>query len=199
MRPHIELFRSYAALPVLAGLLLTLQLAGGELIDAWSSNAVLRDPSWVELFFWQLMHTGFLHLGLNLAGLGLLLVIHPNGLRGWWWAARMLACGWVGNLLFLLINGLSADGSVHIALGLSGALHALAWMLAMDCLRQPHGKALLGLLLIKLAYEQVWGAMPFSSLVGITVLVDVHLYAVIGAVWLGVFLRVLRRDNHPTA
>lgn len=73
--------------------------------------------------------------------------------------------------------------------GASGALHGVmtAGTLAHLRRRDLDGWILAGFIVVKLAYEQIAGALPFSSS-GNTI-VDAHLYGAVGGLALALFLR----------
>ena len=195
MQYLILCLRQYPAVLLLVCIVLLAQLGGDGLLAHWKLQAGDNRTTWLDLALWQLLHANWTHLGLNLIGLALLLAIRPAGFVGWWWLVPTLGCGWLANLLFFLINNLEVAGQIHLALGLSGALHAAAWIQARRGFAQLQAKILISLLVAKLGYEQLVGAMPFSSPIGVVVLVDIHLYAVIGAIWFDTIVRVLTRQQ----
>lgn len=137
---------------------------------------------------WRLLTGNFVHLGPghlleDMAGTLLLWLLFADALPGWRTPGAVLAgCLAVG--LGLLIG----DPSVGWYVGISGALDTL-WMLGSLTLirrRDRFGWILMGLLLLKLAYEQLRGPLPFSvQTTGGNVVVDAHLYGAFAGALIG--------------
>ena len=140
---------------------------------------------------WRLVTGNFVHLGLghlleDCAGLVLLWLLFRDVLPGWRTPGLVLA-GSLAVGLGLLIGSPGVEWYV----GISGALDTLwaAGAIALLNRRDRFGWVLAGFLVAKLAYEQLWGPLPFSSVEsGGKVIVDAHLYgalagAVIGFGW----------------
>jgi rhomboid family GlyGly-CTERM serine protease len=126
------------------------------------------------------------HLLEDSAGLVLLWLLFRDVLPGWRTPALVLAGSLAVGLGLLL-----GDPDVAWYVGISGALDTL-WAAGAGALirrRDRFGWVLAGFLAAKLAYEQLWGPLPFSTVEsGGTVIVDAHLYgalagAAIGFVW----------------
>ena len=177
-------------LGLVACLLVSVRLLGGNaLVDFLVQEGTIAQPAWITLLLWQFVHINWLHLGVNLVGLGLLVALYPTEGRLWKVLVAMLICGWIGNLLFVLIGRASGDTPL-VVLGLSGALHALGWLVAVANWQQLKSKLLIGLLIAKIGFEQ-WGALsPFSPFLGFIVVYDAHLYAVVAAMWMATVLKV---------
>ena len=110
-----------------------------------------------------------------MAGLVLLWALFARDLSPWRWA------------IVLLISAAAVDCGLWFRdpgiawyLGASGVLHGALAAAAFVRLRRGNleGCALAALLIAKLAYEQIHGAMPFDG--GMPVVVDAHLYAALG-------------------
>ena len=80
------------------------------------------------------------------------------------------------------------DSTVQWYVGSSGVLHGLMAAGAFAHLRrrEPDGWVLLGLLVAKLVWEQRVGPLPLA---GGVVVVDAHLYGVIGGAAVAAFLK----------
>ena len=167
---------------------------GGETARAWGRyhrEALELGELWRTLTG-HLVHLGWGHLWLNLAAL-LLIAWLFDGLLSWQeWLVSTIAAALVIDLgLFVL------DPRVVWYVGLSGVLHAVVAQGAIRLLseRAVFGGVLIAGLVIKVAWEQVSGAMPFSeSTSGGPVVVAAHLYgAVTGVAVAWVFATVRRR------
>ena len=150
---------------------------------------VLEGELW-RLFTGHLVHLGWGHLAMNLAGLALVWLLVGAALSPGRWATVLAVCA-LGTGL-----GLALDPRLHWYVGLSGVLHGLLAAGAVAALRGPgrrEAMVLLALLAAKLAWEQARGALPGSAaLAGGPVLVDAHLY---GAVWGGLAGWLLRPSS----
>jgi len=138
---------------------------------------------WWLIITGNLVHLGWHHLWLNMAGLMLVAVFFSPYYRFSEW------------LILLLLSSLFVGGGLYWFnpeliwyVGLSGVLHGLfiagGWQ---EYKRYGKSGALLLLLIVgKLLWEQIMGAMPGSEAVsGGRVMVDAHLY---GALAGGVFV-----------
>jgi rhomboid family GlyGly-CTERM serine protease len=138
----------------------------------------LAAGQWWRLLTGHLIHLGFEHAVLDMAGLALMwaLFARDYSARGW--------------LLIIGVSILGVDAGLWLLssttqwyVGSSGVLHGVlaagAW--AHLRRREADGWVLALLLIGKLIYEQTSGALPLTS--GGTVIVDAHLYgAAAGAV-----------------
>lgn len=179
------------AIPIAIAAIALLLQATGE-IEVWrlQRGLALAEP-W-RLASGQLVHLGWTHLMMNLAGLGILWALFGRDLRIWEWAVAILVCG-AGVSLGLL--WLSPDLDWYV--GFSGILHGLlATVVLVRIFRQPNVLTALVLvgLVVKLAWEQfASGDTSTAYLIGGTVIVNSHLYgALAGTVW-GGFLVLTRR------
>ena len=164
------------ALLAVCGLVLALQLADGAASHLLRyDRPAIAAGQWWRLLTAHLVHLSWRHAVLDLAGLVLLWVLFARDLDVWAWAgvtltaAAAIDCGlWV------------RDPQVIWYLGLSGVLHGVLAAVAFVRLRRGEleGWILAGLLVAKLAYEQIHGAMPFAG--DMPVIVDAHLYGALG-------------------
>ncbi len=172
------------AFPATLGLLCALLQLAGLVGQLRFDRAALEAGQWWRLLSANLVHLGYGHLALNIAGLLLVyLLVWPN-LRGAQWAlVTLLSMLGVGAGLYLL------NPQLDWYVGFSGALHGL---LVAGCLAEPRERRWQGALLLlalvgKLAWEQWRGSLPgTAALSGGPVVVDAHLYgAIAGAcAWL---------------
>jgi rhomboid family GlyGly-CTERM serine protease len=151
---------------------------------------------WLEqpwrLITGQLMHLGWTHLAMNLAGLGVVWLILARHLPTWQWWLTVLICG-AGVNLGLLAFSTSIDWYV----GLSGLLHGLLAAGALAGLgREPLAAWVLVLLGIKLLLEQFTGHAPLTgAMIGASVIVDAHLYGALAGLLLASLWRLMRRSQ----
>ena len=187
---HAGALSRHAPLLVLA--LAVLLLAGDEPARALRyQRAAVLDGEWWRLLSAHLVHLGWAHLWLNLAGLLLVWLLFGPRLRPVaWLAVFLLSALGTGLGLFWFSPGL--DWYV----GLSGVLHGLfvAGALA-ECRFEPRmGGLLLVLLAVKLAWEQFMGATPGTAeMIGAAVVVDAHLYGAVSGGLACAFLFVAGR------
>jgi rhomboid family GlyGly-CTERM serine protease len=156
---------------------LALQVWGAGAIDLlrYDRAAIAAGESW-RLLTAHFVHLSFRHAALDLGGLLLLWALFARDLSPGRWAIVILTAAAV------IDYGLwFRDPRITWYLGLSGVLHGVLAAAAVVRLRRGglEGWALGGLLLTKLAYEQLHGAMPFDGR-DLPVVVDAHLYGALG-------------------
>lgn len=156
-------------------------------------RVAIGEGEWWRLLTGNLIHLGWGHLGLNVAGLLAL---------GWLFAEDYTVTDWG---LILLLSGFTTGIGLYLftpeiawCVGLSGALHglfaagAIAWLfdgVAAGAWLLAGGAA-------KIAYEQMFGAMPMSAeTIGGGVVTDAHLWGAIGGVIGGIMIGVWRRKR----
>jgi rhomboid family GlyGly-CTERM serine protease len=156
--------------------LLTLS-AGGErarLLLRYE-RAGLAHGQWWRSLTAHLIHLDLRHALLNCGGLALMWALFARDYSPRQWLAVLLAAAaaidaglWFG------------DSTILWYVGSSGVLHGVMAAGAVAHLRrgEPEGWVLAALLLAKLGYEQLAGALPFSG--SDPVVVDAHLYGVLG-------------------
>jgi len=146
--------------------------------------------------FWLLLTGNFVHLGTNhllMNMAGFVLVIALVWTRFTW-------IEWVLITLFSsLVVGIGLywlDQDVFWYVGFSGTLHGLIIAGTLADLRYypKSGGVLLALVVGKLAWEQLAGALPGSeSVAGGSVVVNAHLYGAIGGAVLALILMLVNR------
>ena len=187
--------------PLLIVLLPCLVLAAsGEparMLLRYDRGAIAHGEPW-RLFTGNFVHMGTGHLLEDMAGLVLLWLLFEDVLSGW--RMPLLVC--VGSLAVGM--GLYVgDPQVYWYVGISGALDTLwaAGSLGLMLKRDRFGWMLAVVLLAKLAYEQFFGALPFSTVSsGGNVIVDAHLYGALAGAIIGfggglVRHRIMRRPR----
>lgn len=177
--PAWRRWRAAWPLAVLGIAALLLALAGD-----WSSpalryerSAILDGEAW-RLLSGHLVHLSLSHLLLNLAGLGMVMLLFGQGVaaRDWGW---LLAGSW----LVMSVGFLWLEPGIGWYVGLSGLLHGLiiggAWRdVAFPCLER---NILVLIVVAKLGWEQAFGVLPFTAeAAGGPVVVDAHFYGAIG-------------------
>lgn len=168
------------ALPLSLVALSTLFALLGNSTTQWlryDRDAILHGQWW-RIISGNIVHLGWPHLLLNLAGLILvwLLFRHTLSTRSWIFVTLASAASvGVGLLLF--------DPQLQWYVGLSGVLHGLfAAGLVTALYAGNRGDWWLLLLFVaKITWEQLVGTMPGSAeIAGGTVIVNAHLYGAIG-------------------
>ena len=135
--------------------------------------------------YWLLLSAHFVHLNwnhlwLNLAGLVLVMVFFGRYCAITVWSAVILL-----SALFVALGLYWFNEHIHWYVGLSGVLHGLFMVGVWYEYRHyaKSGALLMILIIAKLIWEQVSGALPGSeSMTGGHVVVDAHLYGAIGGV-----------------
>jgi rhomboid family GlyGly-CTERM serine protease len=166
---------------VLASLSLVLALGGETLVLRLRLEASgIRDGEWWRLLTAHLVHAGWVHLLMNLAGLLVIWVLVGKRLSAGTWAFVILSVALVCSASLLLLNP-----QLGWYVGLSGLLHGLLATGALAGLRDHpiESSLLLAILVIKLVVEQA-GLAPIASqaLIGQPVIVDAHVYGAIAGV-----------------
>lgn len=141
--------------------------------------AILHGQVW-RLLSGHLVHLGWSHLAMNLAGLALiwLLVGRQLSTGQWVWVAIVCGFGVSGGLL-------AFNPQLVWYVGLSGVLHGLLISGCLADLRNGHNGAwlLLALVWAKLIWEQTAGPLPGSEAgAGGAVVVDAHLYGALAGI-----------------
>lgn len=142
---------------------------------------------WWRLFTGNFVHFGWIHVGLDLAGISLLWLLVGSRLAGWRWIAATIAGAWAVGL------GLWwAWPQVAWYVGISGVAHTYwaAGALLLALTGAWEGWVLLFMLAAKLAWEQATGAgLPSSAaLLHEPVLTSAHLVGAIAGIVAGVGL-----------
>ncbi len=171
--------RCWGGVAALAVVAVLLESGGGEVrgLLAWDRTAI-GAGDWWRLLSGHLVHLGWSHLLLNLAGLAVVAWVVGGAYACWRW---------------LLIAGLSVavidagfwllDPQLEWYVGLSGVLHGLlvAGLLPGVLARDREALVLAACVVAKLAWEQLVGPLPGSAeSAGGNVIVNAHLYGAVG-------------------
>lgn len=179
----------------IGALCLLLHWLGLEQSLRFDRDAIASGSIWL-LLSGNFVHLGTSHLLMNLAGLALVAALVWSRFSAWEWVLITLFSSLVVGLALYWF-----DPEVSWYVGFSGTLHGLIIAGAMADLRYyPKSAAVLLVLVVaKLAWEQVAGALPGSeSVAGGHVLVNAHLYGAIGGAVMGAWL-LLRRVTKKMA
>jgi rhomboid family GlyGly-CTERM serine protease len=168
----------------------------GPCADEWlrfDREMIAAGQAW-RLVSGHLVHLGWNHLLLNLAGLLLVWFLVGSELNTRQWLLVLGTC-------FAAVSGglwyLDADLQWYV--GLSGVLHGLliAGLLQSLSTRSPETVAVTLALIAKLAYEQLQGPLPGSQdIAGGTIAVNAHLYGFFAGSLAGI---LIRRKVHQRA
>ena len=160
---------------------------------AWDRESLAAGELW-RLLTGHLVHLGWSHLGLNVAGLAL---------TAWLVGAAYGTARW---LVIALVSIVAIDAGFWLLdtrlewyVGLSGLLHGLlvAGLFAGILERDREAVLLFAIIVAKLAWEQIAGPLPGSSATaGGAVIVDAHLYGAVGGL---LAAALLRRRVRPAA
>jgi rhomboid family GlyGly-CTERM serine protease len=147
---------------------------------------------WWRLLTAHIAHLGLHHALLNTLGLVFLWALFAREWKPLQWAVIVLV------VTVAIDSGLwFRDPGITWYVGASGVLHGLmaAGVVAYVRRRDPLGWIMAGLLAAKLAYEHIQGPLPFAGR-GVPVVVDAHLYGVLGGLVSSIFLARRRpRDS----
>jgi rhomboid family GlyGly-CTERM serine protease len=152
-------------------------------------RAAILQGEWWRLLTGHLVHFDLHHLLLNLAGLVLIAALFPTEYSVGSWIFIVLA-----SVLAIDVGFLALRPSLVWYVGASGVLHgALAAGAIKWWQEQPRAlaSALTAILLGKLGWEQMHGALPLSG--SMPVIVDAHLFGAAGGACAGAALWVKGR------
>ena len=172
-------------------LVVCLLLQGMGLADGFRFDRMLiaQGNYWLLLSA-HFVHLNWSHLWLNLAGLVLVMVFF-----GRYCAVNVRLAVIFVSALSVALGLLWFNDNIHWYVGLSGILHGLFVVGVWHEYRHyaKSGVVLILLLVAKLIWEQVSGALPGSeSMTGGHVVVDAHLYGALG----GLFFLLLHQVVH---
>jgi rhomboid family GlyGly-CTERM serine protease len=177
------------ALLAACGLLLLPVLAGDAGREAlrYDRTALAAGQEW-RLLTAHFVHLDFDHAALNSLGLVLMWALFARDYRPRQWLAILL-----GSIAAIDAGLWLRDSTVAWYVGSSGALHGImaAGTLAHLRRRDIDGWILAAFIVLKLAYEQSAGALPFTDSHS-GVVVDAHLFGTLGGAGIAAFLRPRR-------
>jgi len=182
--------RTHSLLPLALTLCVTLLALGGSGLTAilrFDRVALLHDGQIWRLFTGHLVHLGWSHTGLNVAGLALIWALVGLRFDNRQWSAIIVML-----MLGISLGLLIFNPTLAWYVGLSGVLHGMLVAGAVADIRSGDKTAWLLLVLIaaKLAWEQMAGALPGSAAAaGGAVIVDAHLYGGLCGLLLGTLFK----------
>lgn len=163
----------------------------------YGRTEILESGQWWRVLSGNLVHLGYPHLFLNLAGLLLITLLLAHALTARQWAftglCSMLGVG-IGLLLF--------DPQLTWYVGLSGALYGLLLGGAIAEFRNHKMIACLigGYTIGKIVWEQLYGAVESSeAIAGGNVIVNAHLYGMVAGALAVLLLRTIEFIRSPKA
>src|SRR5580692_4757955 len=171
-----------------AGLLLIQSGDGAAQAALRYDRDALAAGQWWRLLTGHVIHLGYEHAVLDVAGLALLwaLFARDYSARGWVLIIGMSILGIDAGLWLL-------SSTTQWYVGSSGVLHGV--LAAGTCAhlrrREPDGWILALFLVGKLVYEQAQGALPLTA--GGAVIVDAHLYGAVSGALAVLLLRVFTK------
>ncbi len=157
---------------------------------------LVENGNWWLLLSCNFVHLGLNHLLLNLSGLGLIyLLLWDNYSTPEWLGLTLISSVGVGVGVYLW------SPELYWYVGFSGALHGLMIAGAIADIRRfpKSGSALFALIIVKLIWEQLFGAVPGSeAAAGGNVAVDSHLYGAICGALVGIVFTAIKhlRTHH---
>ena len=184
------------ALPLfLVGLSILLAIVGKGATNLlrYDREGILHGQWW-RLVSGNLVHLGWPHLLLNLAGLILVWLLFRQTLTTRSWIVVTVASAFAVG-----VGLLSFDPALEWYVGLSGVLHGLfaAGVIAGLFGGNRGDWLLLALIVVKIIWEQLVGTMPGTAeIAGGTVIVDAHLYGAIGGAVTALLIIVVQRRVH---
>ena len=160
-------------------MLVALQLLPDEWHRAlWYDRAAIGAGEYWRLLTGNLVHLGWTHLALNVAALVIGTWVFYRARTPIAWAIAQMVCSVVSSVGLYLFSPQTAW-----CVGMSGALHGLLMIGAIDWIREGDrvGWALLAIWSGKLIWEQLHGPLAFSTVtVGSAIVTDAHLWGAVG-------------------
>lgn len=159
--------------------------------DVWQfDRAAIHGGDWWLVLTGNVVHLSTGHLGMNLLGLYVIVLLAWHHMRSAQWIACFaVSAVAVGGGLYL------RDPHLDYYVGLSGVLHGLLLTgIVLDIIEEPrNGWVLLIAISAKLGWEQWHGAVPGSAwAAGGNVVVNSHLYGAVAGVAFGLVVMGLR-------
>ena len=141
-------------------------------------RSAIISGQWWRLFSGHILHLGWVHLALNLTGLGLI-----TGLFWRYWTIKNFLVVFLLSLVAVDIGLWWFATEVRWYVGLSGVLHGLLIAGALFSYREErwYAVSMVAIVVAKLAWEQITrSSAGTAELIGGNVLFDAHLYGFTG-------------------
>jgi rhomboid family GlyGly-CTERM serine protease len=151
---------------------------------------ILGGEAW-RIVTGHIVHLGWMHFFLNLAGLALIWLLFGRIYTALQWGIVVLACAVGISLGFMFMHP-----ELTWYVGLSGVLHGMFVAGAVASLFAGNRAEwlLLGLLIVKMVWEQLRGSLAETEhLIGGLVIVDAHLYGALIGLAIALAFRVAAR------
>ncbi len=149
-------------------------------------SKAIAEGEWWRIITAHIVHLGWPHLWLNLAGLVLIFLFFANCVPiPFWWTSFFICALGISVLVYFL------NPEIRWYVGLSGVLHGLFVIAGIMNIRirKWEGIFFSTAILGKVIYEQIAGPLPGSEkAAGGPVLVDAHFYGALIGVVLGIYL-----------
>ncbi|MCW8956592.1 MAG: rhombosortase [Gammaproteobacteria bacterium] len=160
----------------------------------YSRELVQQGNVWL-LITGHLLHLNWAHFWMNMAGLLLGAVFFGAYFSLHAWLGLMLFCMLFCSMALYLLNP-----ELQLYVGMSGVLHGLLVAGVLEEYRRypKSGMILMLLIVLKLGWEQLAGALPGSAaMAGGHVVVDVHLYGAIAGLMFSLLHQLIHvHDRH---
>jgi rhomboid family GlyGly-CTERM serine protease len=184
-RGHVWLIGALTATVVL----LALSGDSARLVLRYDRSAILDRGEFWRLLTGHLVHGNGWHLSLNLAGTGLVALLFGRDFSPRQWLAVLL-----GSIAAIDAGFVFYEPQLEWYVGFSGALHGAIAAGLIAWWRYENRALTLSvatLLMLKLAWEQLRGALPFSG--DMLVIVDAHLFGALGGAAIAIALHLTQR------
>lgn len=165
-----------------------------KLIQVRYDRAAISLGEWWRLLSGHLVHLGWIHLALNLAGFGLIVALFWR-----YWTTINFLLVFMLSLIAVDIGLWWFSPEVRWYVGLSGILHGLLIAGAILSFRkeQLFSIAVMAIVIGKLAWEQITRTSAGTEkLIGGHVLFDAHLYGFTGGIITALFLLFINSRKH---
>ena len=171
------------------------QVLGLDELLRYGRSEILESGQWWRVLTGNLVHLGYPHLLLNMAGLILITLLLAHALTVRQWAVTGF-CSMLGVGFGLLIF----DPQLSWYVGLSGALYGLLLGGAIAGFRNHRliASLIAAYTIGKIIWEQLYGAVESSeAITGVSVIVNAHMYGMVagGLAVLALRLMELLRDK----